>query len=52
MLDLLTQINNNDQIYGRSFNKHINKRVKEVANDILGKDFGYSEYPHFLNAVE
>ncbi|EGU30871.1 hypothetical protein VIBRN418_16331 [Vibrio sp. N418] len=52
MLDLLSRANNNDQIYGRGFNKHVNKRVKEAADKLLGKDFDFSKYPKFLSATQ
>jgi len=52
MIDLIDRINSNSQIHGRSFNKHINKRVKEVADELLGDKYDFSKYPNFLTAVE
>jgi len=52
MIDLLERINSNDQIYGRSFNKYINKRVKEASDKLFGNEYDYSAYPNFLSAVE
>jgi hypothetical protein len=52
MIDLLERIDSNGQIYGRSFNKHINKRVKKASDELLGNEYDYSAYPNFLSAVE
>jgi len=52
MIDLLERIDGNSQIYGRSFNKHINTRVKEASDKLLGNDYDYSAHPNFLSAVE
>lgn len=52
MLHLLGEINSNDQIYGRSYNKYINIRVKEVADKLLGADYDYSKFTKFLDAAK
>lgn len=52
MIDLIERINSNSQIYDRSFNKYINKRVKEASDKLLGEKYDYSAYPNFLRAVE
>ena len=52
MLDLLDRIDSNDQIYGRSYNNHINTRVKDACDKLLGVEYDYSEYTNFVSAVE
>lgn len=51
MIDLLSRVNSNGQIHGRSFNKYINTKVKEYSDKILGDDFDYSPYKNFIDAV-
>lgn len=52
MIDLLDRINSNGQIYGRTYEKYINKRVKEAADKLLGDDYDYSALPNFRSAVK
>ena len=48
MEHLIAQIENNGQIYGRSFNKHINTKVRDSAKAL---PFDYSSYSNFVSAV-
>ncbi|EPG0533596.1 hypothetical protein ACSWYU_005194 [Vibrio harveyi] len=48
MEHLINQIDGNGQIHGRSFNKHINTKVRDAAKAL---SFDYSSYSNFVNAV-
>ncbi|RJE74171.1 hypothetical protein [Reichenbachiella sp. MSK19-1] len=47
LIKLIEGINGNSQINSRNQVKYTNKKIKEVCDKMLPKDFNFSEYYHF-----
>ena len=45
---IIIKTDENSQIYGRYLSKSANNKIMEFTTSVLGEDFDYTQYPHFV----